>query len=135
MRIEYKKYYTYPELSEVLRYFESKYPAEFKLSSLGVTEEGRDIFLAEISENVHSDETKNKPAYYIQGSLHSSEPGGGTVALHLIETLLTEKPDILKDVVFYIVPRVNPDGVEANLLHNACTRSKNGIDERKKENV
>ena len=73
--------------------------------------------------------------YYVQSSVHSSEPAGGTVSLCLLETLLSENPDILDDVVFYVVPRVNPDGVEGNLLYNTATRSKSVTDERKKENV
>ncbi len=133
--IDYGKYYTYQELEEALNFFADKYPQDMKLSSLAQTEQGREIFLVEISDNVNSPETEKKAGYYMQASIHSPEAAGGTVALHLIETLLTTKPDILKDIVFYIVPRVNPDGVEATLVHNDVNRSKSVIDPRKKENV
>lgn len=133
--IDYGKYYTYDELSGVLKELAAQHPGMMRLSSLAKTEEGREIYLVEISSDIASPETGKKAGYYMQASLHSSEPAGGTVALHLIETLLTEKPDILKDVVFYIVPRVNPDGIETNLCFNGHTRSKNSPDPRKRENV
>lgn len=134
-KIDYGKFYTYDELSSALTYFADKYPKLMKLSVLDVTEEGRNIYLVEISDDVCSEDTDKKAGYYMQASLHSSEPAGGTVALHFIETLLTTKPDILKTHVFYIVPRVNPDGIEANLVYNACTRSRNAEDPRRRENV
>ena len=114
--LEYNKFYTYEELEKCLKAFASEYPELVSLSSLGETEQGRQIYLVTISDQVSSCNTDQKPGYYMQASVHSSEPAGGTVALHFIETLVTQKPDVLSDVVFYIVPRVNPDGVEENLV-------------------
>lgn len=135
MEINYGKFYTYGELEEILKNLAEAYPDYMRLSSLAVTEEGRNIYLAEITENVDSVGTENKPGYYIQSSLHASEPSGGTISLHFIEYLLNEKPDILKEVVFYIVPRVNPDGVEGTLVNNLPVRSKNVCDIKRKENI
>ncbi len=132
--INYGKYYTYSELEEVLNMFADEYPETMRLSSLAKTDGGRNIFLVEISENVKSEDTVKKPAYYIQASLHSSEPAGANVCFHFMETLLSQKKDILKDIVFYIVPRVNPDGVESNLVYNGHTRSRNGKNEKIVEN-
>lgn len=134
-KINYAKFYLFSELEALLKEFASLYPENMRLSSLGKTDLGRDIYLVEIADDINSEENKNKPAYYIQSSVHCSEPAGGTVSLHFMETLLTKKPDILKDVVFYIIPRVNPDGVEALLTTNAQMRSKNALDPRAKENA
>lgn len=132
--VNYGKFYTYKELEEVLKAFAEEYPENMRLSSLAKTNEGRDIYLVEITDDVNSSATERKPAYYIQASLHSSEPAGANVCFHLMQTLLSENPDILKEVVFYIAPRVNPDGVESNLVYNGHTRSRNARDERIAEN-
>ena len=133
--IDYGKLYTYRELEEVILDLGKEYPDMMRVSTLATTEEGRNIYLVEITDNVNSPETEKKPGYYAQASIHASEASGGTVSLHLMETLLKEKPEILKEVVFYIVPRVNPDGVEDNLLHNAPNRSRRYLDERAKGNL
>lgn len=133
--IDYAKFYTYDELEYQLKRFAEEYPELVSLTSLAQTDEGREIYLVTLTDRVQSADTDKKPGYYIQASIHSSEPAGGTVALHFMETLLTTRPDILKQIVFYIVPRVNPDGVEGNLVYNAGTRSKNATDPRRRENV
>jgi len=134
-KINYGKFYTYSELESLLKKFASAYPDKMRLTSLAKTEESREVYLVEITRDVAKKETEKKAGYYIQASVHSSEPGGGTVSLHLISELLEKNPDILESVVFYIVPRVNPDGVEINLVKNGRTRSKNVDDARKLENV
>ena len=98
--IDYGKYYTYKELEYELKTLCDKYPDMMKLDTLAVTEEGRNVYVAEVTRNVHSSETEEKGGYYVQSSVHSSEPAGGTVSLCLLETLLSENPDILDDVVF-----------------------------------
>lgn len=133
--IDFKEYLTYSKIEELLFGFEKKYPEMMKLSSLCETEEGRKVYLAEITDNVNSEDYDKKPAYFVQGSIHSNECGGSSGVMHLMETLLEKKPEILKKVIFYLVPRVNPDGVEGNMLHNNNSRSKTEKSSKKLENV
>ncbi len=134
-KIDYTKYLFYNDIEEHLLYLADKYPDMIKLDILEETDEGRKIYLAEISENVKSPETKEKGGYYVQGAIHANECGGSSAAMHLIDTLLSQKPDVLKDVVFYIIPRVNPDNVELNMLTNVDARSRIERDLRRLENV
>lgn len=133
--VDYSKYLTYTDIENILFDFEKENPDMMRLSSLCETSEGRKVYLAEITENVNSKATDSKPAYFVQGSIHSTECGGSSAAIHLLDTLLTKKPDILKKVVFYIVPRVNPDGVEGNMLSNAGSRSCQIPNEKTKESI
>ncbi len=134
-KINYGKYLFYKDIEEHLIYLSQKYPELMNLKILETTDEGRHIYLAEISDNVKSEETNEKGGYYVQGAIHASECGGSSAAMHLIDTLLETRPDILKKVVFYVVPRVNPDNVEKNMLHNSGIRSKRVRDMNFRESV
>lgn len=60
----------------------------------------------------------DKPAYWVDANIHSSELAGGAAALYLIQTLVSQygkRDDItrlLDTRVMYICPRMNPDGAE-----------------------
>ena len=135
MKIDYSKYYTYKEMEDVIKYLAEEYPSSARLSTLGVTDEGRNIYLLAITKDINSDDAEKKPGYYVQASLHSSEPSGFNACLHMAETLLKDQPEVMNDVIFYIVPRINPDGIEGNLVNNTTTRSKNIKDPKKRENI
>ena len=45
----YDHYYDYAELTAVLQSFAESYPSLFRLSSIGTTPEGRNIWLAEVN--------------------------------------------------------------------------------------
>ena len=133
--LDYGKFLHYNDIEEHLLYLKNKYSDMLKLNVIGVTKGGRNIYLAEISRNLNSETHKEKGGYYIQGAIHANECGGSAPPMHLIDTLLSENPDILDKVVFYVVPRVNPDGVEENLNTNVDNRSLSVKNNRRKENV
>lgn len=88
------------------------------LEVYGKSYENRDLFLVTITDSAtgaHSD----KPAHWVDANIHSTETTAGVAACHLIHYLVTgydnRDPTIcsaLASRTFYIVPRVNPDGVE-----------------------
>lgn len=121
--LNYEKYLYYKDIEEHLLYLSEKYPDLIKLNVIEKTDMGRNMYLAEISFDVQNEKTNEKGGYYVQGSIHASECGGSSAAMHLIDTLLEKKPDILNDVVFYVLPRANPDNVEENMLTNIGIRS------------
>ena len=59
-----------------------------------------------------------KPAHWVDANIHAIEVTGGVAALHLIHHLVTgfgtdpTVTEALRTRTFYVVPRVNPDGVE-----------------------
>ncbi len=61
---------------------------------------------------------QDKPAYWVDANIHASELAGGAAALYLIDTLTREygrREDVTRCLdtrVFYICPRINPDGAE-----------------------
>jgi murein tripeptide amidase MpaA len=118
--VRFNKYYTYAELTDVLQAWAAAHPDRFRLASLGKSYEGRDIWLATVT-NFATGPAAEKPAFWIEANLHAVEVTGCTAALHLIHKLLTqygsdEKVTRVMDTrAFYIVPQLNPDGAELAL--------------------
>jgi murein tripeptide amidase MpaA len=118
--VAYDRYYTYDELTDTLRAWAEEYPSLFAFESIGHSHEGREIWLATVT-NAETGPHDEKPAFMVEANIHSIEVTGCTAALHLLERLLTgygsdEKVTRALDTrTFYVVPRLNPDGAELAL--------------------
>lgn len=124
-RVHYDNYYGHAELSAHLRALSESAPDRVRLHTLYTTPEGREEWLAEVTDLVSAD-AESKPAYLVHANLHAPEVSGTTAALRLIERLLTEPglSDLLTEMVFYVIPRINPDGAEYALTTSGPIRSK-----------
>lgn len=115
--IEFNRFYRYADLTRILKAYAKEFPNLIRLESIGKSREGRDVWLV-TSTNFKSGMDAEKPAFWVDGNLHASELTGSAAALYLIHSLVTRyKKDesatrALNTRVFYIVPRVNPDGAE-----------------------
>jgi murein tripeptide amidase MpaA len=115
--IKFDTYYRYDELSRFLQDWAEQKPDLCRLSSLGKSYEGRDIWLVTVT-NFRSGPDTEKPAYWVDANIHATEVAPSAAALYLINKLLSEYGRdktisyILDTRAFYIVPRLNPDGAE-----------------------
>ncbi len=115
--IRFDQYYRYDALTALLHTLAARYPALMRLTSIGKSHEGREIWLATLTAYAHGDDSE-KPAFWVDGNIHAPELAGSTACLYFIHQLLSgygHDPDIsrcLDSRVFYICPRVNPDGAE-----------------------
>ena len=118
--IRFDTYYDYEELTERLRSLATSYPGLAQLESLGKTHQGRDIWVMNLT-NLETGTAEYKPAYYLDAQIHAEEHATSAVALYAIHYLLTnygkdkEATRLLDQQVFYILPRLNPDGAEIAL--------------------
>ena len=87
------------------------------MESLGTTLEGRDVWMVQVgnSSGVPFDE---RPAVLVVGNLEGDHLVGSHLAMEAIRYLVGNAQDgavqaALTDHVFYIFPRLNPDGAEA----------------------
>jgi hypothetical protein len=118
-------YYRHAELTDFLQQAAAAAPEQMRLHNLCTTAEGREEWLAEITDFSTGDPA-DKPGYLVQANLHAPEVSGTTASLVLIRRLLTDpaQAELLQRVVFYIIPRLNPDGAEYALVTGGQIRSK-----------
>ena len=116
----FDKFYKYDELTSILQAWAEEHPKRLRLSAIGKSFAGRDIWLATVT-NFATGPDAEKPAFWIDANIHATEVTGCTAALYLIHKLLTqygvdEKVTRVMDTrTLYIVPRLNPDGAELAL--------------------
>jgi murein tripeptide amidase MpaA len=115
--IDYSRFYRYDELMALLRSFAAEHPGYVAVESIGRSHEGRDIPLVTLT-NGATGAAQDKPAYWIDGNIHSVELTASTACLYFLDWMLKGKDgdaDIRRALdtrAFYICPRINPDGAE-----------------------
>jgi Zinc carboxypeptidase len=124
-------YLSYAEVTAQLEAWASSYPELCQLTSLGPTPEGRSQWLLSIGPEPE----RIRPAAWVDGNLHAVELAGSSVALAIAEDVLALHLgdnvhglpagvcERLREVLFYIVPRISPDGSEHVLTSGRYVRS------------
>lgn len=126
---QYERWYSYDEMTQYLREVAGACPELCRLHSLGKTPEGRDIWMLEVTDR-SSGGVEERPGFFVHANIHAKELAGTTSSLQLIYELVSGAPDyidvseLLREVVFYVVPRLNPDGAEFALTTGADIRSR-----------
>ncbi len=122
-------WYSYDQLTDYLREVERSCPELCRLHTIGATPGGREIWLLEVADFTGGD-TGDRPAYLVHANIHAKELAGTNSSLKLIWDLLTNAPEgidtheLLRDVAFYVIPRLNPDGAEFALTTGGQIRSR-----------
>lgn len=116
----FDRYYDYAGMTEQLHALAAAYPKLATLRSIGTSFQGRDVWLMEIT-NPDTGPGASKPGYYLDAQIHAEEHATSAVALYAIHKLLTgygtdeEVTRLVDQQVFYVLPRINPDGAELAL--------------------
>src|ERR671914_2418442 len=120
MKTNFDAYLRYDELTQALHALAEEHPRFCKVESIGKSYEGREIWLAELT-NAETGPAAQKPAFWVDGNTHAGEVTGSMAALYLIETLLEGYgsdeciTNLLDRQAFYVLPRLSPDGAERYL--------------------
>jgi murein tripeptide amidase MpaA len=118
--MDFNHYFKNDELEQIITQWSQSYPNIIKFSQLGESYEKRPIWLLTIT-NQTTGADDEKPAVWIDANIHATEVAGTTTALLIAYNLLNgygsdpQVTRLLDQAVFYIVPRLNPDGAEKAL--------------------
>ncbi len=118
--MRFDAYLRYDELTRELQALAAEHPGLLRIESIGRSFEGRDIWLA-TATRFDSGADRDKPALWVDGNIHAAEVAGSMACLYLLHHLVTQhgKDDevtrCLETRVFYVCPRLNPDGAELAL--------------------
>lgn len=113
----YSRYYNYEDLTGRLRSLARKHPHIAKLSSIGQSVEGRQLWAIRVTQDPEVD-SPGKPKFKYVGNMHGDETVSRQVLMYLVDYLLTryqEDPrvaELVNSTDIYILPSMNPDGFE-----------------------
>jgi murein tripeptide amidase MpaA len=126
--IDFTRYLRPHEVEAALKALAEAYPGLCQLSSIGTSHEGRPIWLATLTNRATGPDAE-KPALWLDANIHATENTGCMGALHVIQRALTgygqeERITGLLDTrALYVVPCLNPDGMEQALTSPVYVRS------------
>lgn len=116
----FDRYIRYDELTRLLHALAGARPDLVRVASIGKSYEGRDIWCATVT-NFATGPDNEKPAIYADANIHATEVSPTTACTFLLHKLVSQYGTdanvtrALDTRVFYIIPRVNPDGAEVFL--------------------
>ena len=85
---------------------------------------GRDDRSNERTSGRASGSPECRPGYLLFGGIHAHEPGATHAPLYVARELMAGEPDILKEVTFYIIPRLTVDATDFVVRTSARLRSR-----------
>ena len=124
-------YLKYEDLTRIVQGWAKAHPQFVRLKSIGKSVEGRELWLLQIG----SDPDRIRAAAWVDGNMHAVEVAGSSVALSIAEDVIaihkggdkTGLPEHvkerLKSILFYVLPRMSPDGAESVLTNGRQVRS------------
>ncbi len=138
-----QKYIDNQELTEQLQRWALMHPGLVHLGSIGRSAAGLEIPILTLGRDP-GEPGRARPAVWIDANMHASEVCGTSVALAIAEDMLAihqgansaggqqlplHMAQALRETLFYIVPRVSPDGAQTVLKEGRYVRS-SPVDER-----
>ncbi len=120
---ELEGYHDYAEVTALLASYAETYPDLTRLISLGQSVQGRELWAILITDNPDVDEAE--PEFKYVSTIHGDEPVGTEMTLMFIDRLLTDYgadariTGIVDETAIWVVPVMNPDGLENGTRFNA----------------
>jgi Zinc carboxypeptidase len=114
VQITWNRYYNHAGIAEICKKLAAAHPDLIKVSSIGKSYQGREMWMLTVTD-FKKGKPEEKPAFYMDGNIHSNEIQGTEMAMYtawyLAESFGTVDfiKELLGDKVFYIVPTINPD--------------------------
>lgn len=128
-----RRYLDHAEVTAQLQAWAGAFPNLLRLHSMGQTPQGRELWIATIG----LEPDRIRPSVWVDANMHATEVAGTQIALAIAEDVLRlhlepEAPlhglpghlrEVVRDVLFHVMPRVSPDGADAVLHEGRWIRS------------
>lgn len=114
---EWDFYPSYDAYLDLMNQFADEYPDLCEVYNFGYSEEGRELLMLKITDNVEQDE--DEPEFLYTSSMHGDELAGYVLTLRLADYLLSNyalDPDVaalVNSAEIHLNPLANPDGTYA----------------------
>ncbi|MBI9044144.1 MAG: hypothetical protein JEZ06_06645 [Anaerolineaceae bacterium] len=114
---EFNKFFDFARLEETLKRWANEAPELCRLHEIGTSHRGRTVYALEIS-SFKTGNPDERPGFYVESCIHAEEVMGTNVTMYMAWNLLSQYQSdsfvtrLLDSKVFYVLPRVNPDGAE-----------------------
>jgi hypothetical protein len=114
VQISWNRYYNHAGITEICKKLAAAHPDLVKVSSIGKSYQGKEMWMLTVTD-FKKGKPEEKPAFYMDGNIHSNEIQGTEMAMYtawyLAESFASVEfiRELLADKVFYIVPTINPD--------------------------
>lgn len=111
-------YPTFTQYDSIMHSFASLYPSLCMLDTIGMSINGKQVFVLKISDNCLKDESE--PEVFYSSSIHGDETGGMIMMLRLSDYLLrnyttdSRVKNLVDNLEIWINPLANPDGTYRN---------------------
>lgn len=108
-------YHTYQEMYDEMVQINTDFPQITKLTSIGRSIEGRNIWAMKVSDNPQQEEA-DEPDLLYMANMHAREVATPEIILHFLNYLVNnygadaEVTDLVNNREFWLVPTQNPDG-------------------------
>jgi Zinc carboxypeptidase len=111
----FDRLHDYDAVTDLLHAYARAYPDWVKLTSIGKSGQGRDMWLLTVN-NPATGPDLGKPAMYVDGNIHANEVQGTEAVLYVLDSIvkgygkLDRITELADRAALYLVPMVNPDG-------------------------
>ena len=124
-------YHDYAGVTAKLQQYAENYPTITRLYTLGKSVQGRELWALLITDN--PDIREDEPAFKYVATIHGDENPGTELCLQFIDLLLSNYcvddriTGLIDETAIWIVPLMNPDGLELNRRGNANNQDLNRV--------
>ncbi len=116
-------YHNYQALTDELKRLADRHPEIARISSVGKSAQGRELWMMTISDNVDADEREPELLYI--ANMHGDEVVGRELSIYHIRRLLndygknTRVTNLVNHSKMYIIASMNPDGFELHQRYSS----------------
>lgn len=121
-RLTWKAYHRLTDIHGYLDYLAETYPNLCQVETIGNSVEGRPLKLLRISSNLNSTSTKS---VWVDGGIHAREWISPATVTYIINNFVLNyenEPQSVREIDWYILPVVNPDGYEYSHIRDRLWR-------------